>query len=277
MHKVLERIVKQDFQGFFLIAGPCAVESYEVCARVAERLMVLTQTLDIPYVFKASFKKANRTSGASFSTIGIDKALTSLSRVRAEFAVPILTDVHETGDLDLVKEVADFIQIPAFLCRQTDLILAAAQTQKVINIKKGQFMNGEAMKYAVEKVRSVDNQNCFLTERGNSFGYSDLVVDFTNIPILNRVSSGAIMDCTHAVQKPNQSSGITGGDPASIHLMMRAGLISGAKGLFVETHPSPQDALSDGANMLPLIEMKRFLETAHMLSTSIRLIDAENS
>jgi 2-dehydro-3-deoxyphosphooctonate aldolase (KDO 8-P synthase) len=274
MKQNIVNIINGSYDSFFLLAGPCAVEDYDICAQVAEELISLTSQYRIPYIFKASYKKANRTSNLSFSSIGVDKALLILERIKNNFDIPIITDIHESVEVDIVKSVVDMIQIPAFLCRQTDLIVAAAATGLPVNIKKGQFMNSEGMRFAVEKVSSQNNPNCFLTERGNTFGYNDLVVDFTNIPAMNHFCKGVIMDCTHATQRPNQVHGITGGRPDFIHYLMRAGIAVGAKGLFVETHPKPSSALSDGANMLPLDQMSHFVSTAHFLSSQIRKLDA---
>lgn len=244
---------------FFLIAGPCVVENQEIGFEVAETLVSITQKLNIPFYFKASFKKANRTSIHSFSTIGETKALQILADIKSKYQVQILTDVHESSDIEKVKDIVDVIQIPAFLCRQTDLILAAAKTEKIINIKKGQFANAIQMQFAADKVRSVGNDNIWLTERGNSFGYQDLVVDFRNIPLLKINHCKAIIDITHSIQQPNSTEGKTLGTPEFIELIAKCGIVAGADGLFLETHPNPSNALSDGSNMIALNKVENLL------------------
>ncbi|HMU99199.1 MAG TPA: 3-deoxy-8-phosphooctulonate synthase [Chitinophagales bacterium] len=244
---------------FFLIAGPCVVENQEIGFEVAETLVSITQKLNIPFYFKASFKKANRTSIHSFSTIGETKALQILADIKSKYQVQILTDVHESSDIEKVKDIVDVIQIPAFLCRQTDLILAAAKTEKIINIKKGQFANAIQMQFAADKVRSVGNDNIWLTERGNSFGYQDLVVDFRNIPLLKTNHCKAIIDITHSIQQPNSTEGKTLGTPEFIELIAKCGIVAGADGLFLETHPNPSNALSDGSNMIALNKVENLL------------------
>ncbi len=244
---------------FFLIAGPCVVENQEIGFEVAETLVSITQKLNIPFYFKASFKKANRTSIHSFSTIGETKALQILADIKSKYQVQILTDVHESSDIEKVKDIVDVIQIPAFLCRQTDLILTAAKTEKIINIKKGQFANATQMQFAADKVRSVGNDNIWLTERGNSFGYQDLVVDFRNIPLLKINHCKAIIDITHSIQQPNSTEGKTLGTPEFIELIAKCGIVAGADGLFLETHPNPSNALSDGSNMIALNKVENLL------------------
>lgn len=243
-----------------LIAGPCAVESEEICFAVAEKMVALCKTLDIQYVFKASYKKANRTSLHSFTTIGVEKALAILDKVRSEFQVPVLTDVHNAAEVEQVKNYVDVLQIPAFLSRQTDLLMAAGKSGLPVNIKKGQFMSADAMQFAAEKVASTENSNIWLTERGNSFGYGDLVVDFRNIVKMQAFGYPVILDATHAVQQPNASVGVTGGTPQFIATLAKAGIAAGADGLFLETHPNPSQAKSDGTNMLPLDEMENLLK-----------------
>lgn len=245
---------------FFLIAGPCAVESEDICFEIAEQLVAVTSELDIPFIYKASFKKANRTKLDSFITIGEEKALQILSDVKAHFNIPILTDVHETTDCDKVKDIVDVIQIPAFLCRQTDLLLAAGKTGKTVNIKKGQFVSADMMQFAVEKVLSTGNNNILLTERGTLFGYNDLIVDFRNIPLMRQTGFPVIFDATHSVQQPNKSEGISGGKPEFIETLSKCAIAAGADGIFMETHPNPEQALSDGANMLSLSEVKGLME-----------------
>jgi 2-dehydro-3-deoxyphosphooctonate aldolase (KDO 8-P synthase) len=245
---------------FFLIAGPCVVESKEICFEIAEHLVAITTELKIPFIFKASFKKANRSKLDSFTTIGEEKALQILADVKSHFNIPILTDVHETTDCDQVKDIVDIIQIPAFLCRQTELLLAAAKTGKIVNIKKGQFISAEMMQFAAEKVASTGNKNIWLTERGTQFGYNDLIVDFRNIQTMKEFGFPVIFDATHSVQQPNKSEGISGGKPEFIDTLAKCAIISGADGIFLETHPNPKKALSDGANMLALDEVKSLLE-----------------
>ncbi len=244
---------------FFLIAGPCVVENQEIGFEVAETLVSITRKLNIPFYFKASFKKANRTSIHSFSSIGETKALQILADIKSKYQVQILTDVHETSDIEKVKDIVDVIQIPAFLCRQTDLILTAAKTEKTINIKKGQFANATQMQFAAEKVRSVGNNSIWLTERGNSFGYQDLIVDFRNIPLLKVNNCKAIIDITHSIQQPNSTEGTTLGTPEFIELIAKCGIVAGADGLFLETHPNPSNALSDGYNMIALNKVENLL------------------
>lgn len=262
----ITRIVEQDYNTFFLIAGPCVVESAEICYRVGGVLQEICARLGIPYVFKSSFRKANRSAGSSYRGIGDDKAMRILADIKSNMDIPVTTDVHEVKDIDLVKEVVDIIQIPAFLCRQTDLIEAAARTRHLINIKKGQFMSGEAMMHAVQKVQMYQEHGVMLTERGNSFGYQDLIVDVRNIERMSTFAT-AIMDCTHATQRPNQPTGVTGGDPSEIELFAKMGLIGGAKGLFIEMHPQPTLARSDAGSMLPLAVAAPMLERLQDLAT----------
>lgn len=245
---------------FFLIAGPCVVESRQLLFDVAGAVTEICAKFGIPYVFKASYRKANRSSSSSFTGIGDAEALSYLQEVGEHFAVPVTTDIHSDGEAAVAAESVDILQIPAFLCRQTSLLHAAADTGKAVNIKKGQFMSPEAMAFAVEKVRERGNDSVGLIERGNSFGYQDLVVDFRGIPVMRRFGVPVIMDCTHSLQQPNQSSGVTGGRPELIETMARAAVAVGADGLFIETHPAPSRALSDGANMLPLERLEPLLE-----------------
>ncbi|HQO31285.1 MAG TPA: 3-deoxy-8-phosphooctulonate synthase [Chitinophagales bacterium] len=245
---------------FFLIAGPCVVESEDICFEIAEQLVAVTTALNIPFVFKASFKKANRSKLDSFSTIGEEKALQILSDVKSRFGVQILTDVHETTDCDKVKDIADIIQIPAFLCRQTELLIAAGRTGKTINIKKGQFVNADMMRHAAAKVASTGNPNIWLTERGTMFGYNDLMVDFRNIPLMKQLGYPVVFDATHSVQQPNGNNGISGGKPEFIETLAKCAIAAGVDGIFLETHPNPGKALSDGTNMLPLNEVQLLLE-----------------
>lgn len=237
---------------FFLIAGPCAIEGREMALAIAERINEITQRLDIPYIFKGSYKKANRTKLDSFTGIGDIKALEILKEVGQKFNIPTITDIHESEEAAMAAQYVDVLQIPAFLCRQTDLLTAAAKTGKAVNVKKGQFLSGQAMKFAVEKVQSLGNNNIILTDRGNSFGYTDLVVDYRNIPEMRSNKVPVVMDVTHSLQQPNQSSGVTGGKPALIETIAKAAIAVGADGIFIETHPNPAEAKSDGANMLAL-------------------------
>jgi 2-dehydro-3-deoxyphosphooctonate aldolase (KDO 8-P synthase) len=244
---------------FFLIAGPCVVESKDICFEIATELVAITTELNIPFIFKASYKKANRTKLDSFTTIGEEKALQILADVKAHFNIPVLTDIHETSDCELVKDIVDVIQIPAFLCRQTELLIAAGKTGKVVNIKKGQFVSAEMMQFAVDKVLSTGNKNIMLTERGSMFGYNDLIVDFRNIQIMKDTGFPVIFDATHSVQQPNKSEGVSGGKPEFIETLAKCAVVAGANGIFLETHPNPKIALSDGGNMLALSEVKNLL------------------
>ena len=245
--------------GFFLMAGPCVVEDETSPLRIAETLVEITSKLGIPFIFKASYRKANRTKLDSFTGIGDEKALKVLGKIREQFGVPVVTDIHAVEEAQMAAEVVDVLQIPAFLCRQTDLLVAAARTGKVVNIKKGQFVSGESMGFAVDKVRLSGNSQVMLTERGTMFGYQDLVVDFRNIPIMQSFGVPVVLDVTHSLQQPNQSSGVTGGKPELIGMMAKAGIAVGADGIFMETHPDPVHALSDGANMLPLDQVEPLL------------------
>ncbi|NQY08710.1 MAG: 3-deoxy-8-phosphooctulonate synthase [Flavobacteriales bacterium] len=248
----IEGLDHQNSNNFLLLAGPCAVESELTTLRVAEKVKALSDKYSIPYVFKASYRKANRSRLDSFSGIGDEEAITILKKVKSEFGLPIVTDIHETQEAAMAAEFADILQIPAFLCRQTNLLVAAAETGKTVNIKKGQFLSADAMKFSVEKIIQSGNNNVMVTERGNSFGYSDLIVDFTNIPRLKALGVPVILDITHSLQKPNQASGVTGGDPSMIETIAKAGIANNVDGIFIETHPNPAEALSDGANMLQL-------------------------
>jgi 2-dehydro-3-deoxyphosphooctonate aldolase (KDO 8-P synthase) len=244
---------------FFLVAGPCVVENYSTTFEIAEKLKYITDKYNIPFYFKASFKKANRTSIHSFSTIGEDEAINILKTIKEKLGVKIVTDVHETKDIEKVKDIVDVIQIPAFLCRQTELLLAVGKTGKIINIKKGQFANATQMYFAREKVLSTGNENIWITERGNSFGYEDLIVDFRNIPILKSQGSTVILDITHSLQQPNKQHGTSDGQPQFAETLAKCGIAAGVDGIFFETHPNPERALSDGKNMLPLQEVENLL------------------
>ena len=244
---------------FFLMAGPCVVEDEVSPLRIAERLVDITSRLGIPFIFKASYRKANRSRLDSFTGIGDEKALKVLEKVKKTFDVAVVTDIHGPEEAAMAAEVADVLQIPAFLCRQTDLLVAAAKTGRVVNIKKGQFLSGESMGFAVDKVRQSGNDRVILTERGSMFGYQDLVVDFRNIPVMQGFGVPVVLDVTHSLQQPNQASGVTGGKPEMIGLLAKAGVAVGVDGLFMETHPDPAHALSDGANMLPLDQVEDLL------------------
>lgn len=244
---------------FFLIAGPCVVEGEEITLLIAREIKKICVELEIPYYFKASYKKANRSSLHSFTGIGNEQALAVLAKVKADLDLPIVTDIHTEQEAAWAAQVADVLQIPAFLCRQTDLLVAAAKTGKIINIKKGQFMSPEAMHFAVEKVREAGNQQVLITERGTTFGYTDLVVDFRGIKELKKNGCPVVFDATHSLQQPNQPKGVTGGRPDLIETMAKAAVAVGFDGLFMETHPEPAKALSDGANMLPLSQLHDLL------------------
>lgn len=244
---------------FFLMAGPCVVEDEAMLMNIAEHCIKVCDKLGIPYIFKASYRKANRSRLDSFSGIGDQKALKMLGKVAREFGVPIVTDIHNPEEAEMAAEYVDVLQIPAFLCRQTDLLSAAAKTGKIVNIKKGQFLSGESMEFAAGKVRDSGNDNIMLTDRGNCFGYGDLVVDFRNIPAMQQLGYPVIMDVTHSLQQPNQTSGVTGGKPALIETIARAAIVTGADGLFMETHHDPKTAKSDGANMLSLDKIEGLL------------------
>ncbi|MDO4756466.1 MAG: 3-deoxy-8-phosphooctulonate synthase [Parabacteroides sp.] len=239
-------------ENFFLLAGPCAIEGEDMAMRIAEKVVSITQKLGIPYVFKGSYRKANRSRLDSFTGIGDEKALKILRKVGETFQIPTVTDIHETTEASLAAEYVDILQIPAFLCRQTDLLVAAAETGKIVNIKKGQFLSPGAMQFAVQKVADAGNKNVMITERGTTFGYTDLVVDYRGIPQMQQFGYPVVMDVTHSLQQPNQTSGVTGGLPALIETIAKAAIAVGADGLFIETHPEPANAKSDGANMLPL-------------------------
>lgn len=244
---------------FFLIAGPCVVESEEIVFEIAEKISALCKKHNIPYILKASYRKANRTSANSFTGMGDEKGLTILQKAAKHFNLPCTTDIHSEKEAAMAAAYVDVLQIPAFLCRQTELLIAAAKTGKIVNVKKGQFLSGASMKFAVEKIRYAGNDKVLLTERGNSFGYQDLVVDYRNIPTMRENNVPVVMDCTHSLQQPNQTSGVTGGNPLMIGTIASAAIASGADGLFIETHPDPGCALSDGANMLKLDLLEELL------------------
>lgn len=247
-------------ENFFLLAGPCVIEGDEMALRIAEELVRVTSKLNIPYAFKGSFKKANRSRIDSFTGIGDEKALKILARVAREFNVPVVTDIHEVHDAEMAAEYVDILQIPAFLCRQTDLLVAAARTGRTVNVKKGQFLAPGTMKFAAQKVVDAGNPNVMLTERGTTFGYQDLVVDFRGVPEMRSLGFPVVVDCTHSLQRPNQTEGVTGGQPEMIETIAKASVAVGADGLFMETHFDPAHAKSDGANMLSLDLMEPLLE-----------------
>jgi 3-deoxy-8-phosphooctulonate synthase len=249
-----------DASSFFLIAGPCVVESEELLMEVGEKVSAICRNLGIPYVFKSSYRKANRTSASSFTGLGDETGLQLLQKTGQAFKVPVTTDIHAHDEAAMAAKYADILQIPAFLCRQTDLLVAAAQTGKIVNVKKGQFVSGPAMKFAVEKIVKTGNNKVMLTERGNSFGYQDLVVDYRNIAWMKEHDVPVVMDCTHSLQQPNQTSGVTGGNPQLIGTIAAAAIATGADGLFIETHPNPAVAKSDGANMLRLDLLEGLLQ-----------------
>lgn len=254
---------------FFLIAGPCVVENEEITFSVARKLKSVSEELGLEVYFKASYKKANRSSLNSFTGIGDEAALQILAKVKQETGLPIVTDIHTEQEAEMAARVADVIQIPAFLCRQTDLLVAAARTGKIVNVKKGQFLSPEAMQFAVNKVRAAGNDHVMITERGTTFGYQDLIVDYRGIKALKENLCPVILDCTHSLQLPNQPAGVTGGRPDLIETIAKAGVAVGFDGLFIETHPQPSIALSDGANMLPLNELKPLLKKLIKISDAI--------
>ena len=247
-------------KNFFLLAGPCAIEGEDMALRIAERITEITQRLNIPYVFKGSYRKANRSRIDSFTGIGDEKALKILRKVGETFQIPTVTDIHETTEAAIAAEYVDILQIPAFLCRQTDLLVTAAQTGKIVNIKKGQFLSPGAMQFAAQKVADAGNRNVMITERGTTFGYTDLVVDYRGIPQMQQFGYPVVMDVTHSLQQPNQTSGVTGGLPSLIETVAKAAIAVGADGLFIETHPEPSKAKSDGANMLQLDLLEPLLQ-----------------
>lgn len=245
---------------FFLMAGPCSIEGEDIALQIAERISGICKRLEIPYIFKGSYRKANRTRLDSFTGIGDEKALAILKKVRDTFGVPVVTDIHAASEAAMAAPYVDVLQIPAFLCRQTDILVAAAATGKAVNVKKGQFLSPEAMQFAVDKIQQSGNDQIVLTDRGTTFGYQDLVVDYRSFPIMKAMNVPVVMDCTHSLQQPNQASGITGGNPAMIETIARAAIAVGADGLFIETHPDPKNAKSDGANMLHLDLLEPLLQ-----------------
>jgi len=253
---------------FFLLAGPCAIESETMALQIAEKVCKITDALEIPYIFKGSFKKANRSRIDSFTGIGDEKALKILRKVSETFDIPTVTDIHEVSDAAKAAQYVDVLQIPAFLVRQTDLVVAAAQTGKVVNLKKGQFMSPEAMKHAVQKVKDTGNEKAWITDRGTMFGYQDMIVDFRGIPTM-RTFAPTVLDVTHSLQQPNQNSGVTGGRPDMIETIARAGIVNNVDGLFIETHFDPSNAKSDGANMLHIDHLEKLLTNLSAIRRTI--------
>ncbi|WP_411275261.1 3-deoxy-8-phosphooctulonate synthase [Daejeonella sp.] len=256
----IPRIKHSQTQNFFLMAGPCVIEGEEIALRIAERIVTITDKLQIPLIFKGSYRKANRSRLDSFTGIGDETALKILAKVGREFDIPCVTDIHESHEAEMAAAFVEVLQIPAFLCRQTDLLIAAATTGKTINVKKGQFLSAASMKFAVDKIIDSGNSNVILTDRGNTFGYQDIIVDYRGIPEMKNFGVPVVMDCTHSLQQPNQASGVTGGKPALIETIAKAAIAVGADGLFIETHPNPGQAKSDGANMLNLDRLEELLK-----------------
>lgn len=256
----LYRKLKDNSNKFFLMAGPCVIENEQMPFEICEKLKEICERLDIDLIFKASYRKANRSKIDSFSGIGDEKALKILGEIRKKYALPVVTDIHSAEEAEMAAEYVDILQIPAFLCRQTDLLLAAAKTNKIINIKKGQFLSAQSMKHVADKVLSVGNEKIILTDRGTMFGYQDLIVDFRSIPIMQSFNLPVVMDITHSLQQPNQTEGVSGGMPQMISTIAKAAIAVGANGIFMETHPNPSQALSDGKNMLALDQVESLLE-----------------
>ena len=259
MINALSNIKYKDSNNFYLLAGPCAIEAEKMAFEIAERIKFITDTLKIPFIFKGSYRKANRSRLDSFTGIGDKQALEILKKVGKHFNIPTVTDIHSAEDAAMAAEYVDVLQIPAFLCRQTDLLVAAAKTGKAVNIKKGQFLSAESMKFAAQKVIDSGNPHIAVTDRGTMFGYQDLIVDMRSIPTLQSFNLPVILDITHSLQQPNQISGVTGGKPQLIETIAKAGIAAGANGIFLETHPYPSKAKSDGANMLPLDQLEDLL------------------
>ncbi len=259
------------YPNFFLLAGPCVIEGEKMAMEIAETIVKVTESLGIPYVFKGSYRKANRSRLDSFTGIGDLEALAILGKVKSTFGIPVVTDIHSPEEAQMAADFVDVLQIPAFLCRQTDLLVAAARTGKAVNIKKGQFLSPEAMQFAVQKVREAGNDNVAVTERGVSFGYQDLIVDYRGIPEMQKFGCPVILDATHSLQQPNQPKGVTGGRPDLIETIARAGVAVGVDGLFIETHPEPSQAKSDGANMLPLSRLPELLKRLSAIRATINM------
>lgn len=269
----IDKLKHADKDSFFLIAGPCAIESEQMALEIAEKIVEISNRLQIPYIFKGSYRKANRSRLDSFSGIGDEKALKVLKKVGDTFEIPTVTDIHSAEESAMAAEYVDVLQIPAFLCRQTDILVAAAKTNKVINIKKGQFLSAETMQFAVNKVYESGNKKVVLTERGTTFGYQDLVVDYRGIPVMQAMNVPVVLDITHSLQQPNQASGVTGGKPELIETIARAGIAVGVDGIFIETHPDPSIAKSDGANMLKLNLLEPLLERLLAIKETVNNFD----
>lgn len=274
IENITEYLKSSPTGNFFLLAGPCVIEGEEMALDIAGHVSALAQTLGIPYVFKGSYRKANRSRIDSFTGIGDIKALEILRKVRETYHIPVVTDIHTAEEAAMAAEYVDILQIPAFLCRQTDLLVAAARTGRMVNIKKGQFLSPEAMRYAVQKVRDAGNQQVAVTERGTTFGYQDLIVDYRGIPEMQKNGCPVILDVTHSLQQPNQTAGVTGGRPDMIETVARAGIAVGVDGIFIETHQNPAVAKSDGANMLPLDQMGRLLSHLTLIRASLNAINS---
>ncbi|MFI3321917.1 MAG: 3-deoxy-8-phosphooctulonate synthase [Rikenellaceae bacterium] len=267
--KTVQNIKNYNSTNFFLIAGPCVVESEEIVMQIATHCKGVAEKYNIPYFFKASYRKANRSSASSFSGIGDIEGLELIQKVGRELSVPTVTDIHSASEAAIAAKYVDVLQIPAFLCRQTDILLAAAATGKIVNVKKGQFLSPESMQFVAEKLRKAGCEKVMLTERGTTFGYGDLVVDFRGIPAMKSNDCPVVMDVTHSLQQPNQTSGVTGGRPDLIETIARAAIATGVDGLFIETHPEPAKALSDGANMLPLDKLDELMAKMTALKSAV--------
>jgi len=270
MIPLVENLKHTDSGNFFLMAGPCAIEGEQMALEIAEKIISITDKLNIPCIFKGSYRKANRSRIDSFTGIGDEKALSVLRKVKETYGIPVVTDIHSAYEAAMAAEYVDVLQIPAFLCRQTDILVSAAKTGKVVNIKKGQFLSAGAMQFAVKKVRDSGNQNIVLTERGTTFGYQDLVVDYRGIPEMRAMNVPVVLDITHSLQQPNQTCGVTGGKPELIETIASAGIAVGADGIFIETHPDPANAKSDGANMLRLDLLEQLLRKLVCLRQAVR-------
>jgi 2-dehydro-3-deoxyphosphooctonate aldolase (KDO 8-P synthase) len=265
----IDSLKNTDSGNFFLLAGPCAIEGEQMAMEIAEKIVSISERLKIPYIFKGSYRKANRSRIDSFAGIGDEKALKILRKVGETFHIPTVTDIHTAEEAAMAAEFVDMLQIPAFLCRQTDILVAAAKTGKIVNIKKGQFLSAEAMQFAVTKVMESGNENVILTERGTTFGYQDLIIDYRGIPVMRNMNVPVVLDITHSLQQPNQASGVTGGKPELIETVARAGIAVGVDGIFIETHPNPAIAKSDGANMLRLDLLEGLLEKLVLIRNTI--------
>jgi 2-dehydro-3-deoxyphosphooctonate aldolase (KDO 8-P synthase) len=270
----IENLRHNETNNFFLLAGPCVIENKEMPFEIAEKIKEITDKLKIPYIFKASYKKANRSKIDSFTGIGDVKGMEILKQIKEKYQIPVITDVHSPDEAKEAAKYVDVLQIPAFLCRQTELLIAAAETGKVVNIKKGQFLSPSAMKFAAQKVIDSGNEKVWVTERGTTFGYQDLIVDMRSFPTIHKFDIPVILDVTHSLQQPNQSSGVTGGQPEMIETLGRSGIAAGADGIFIETHPEPSKAKSDGANMLKLDYLGKLLSNLTELKSTINRIDS---